>query len=428
LAAYIGLLGCGTVGGGVVELLERRKDKIFRLTGETPELKRILVRDMNKPRNEAVRREWLTTSPEAILQDPDIAIVIETIGGIEPAREYILAALQTGKHVVTANKDLMALHGDEIHRTAASHNVAVLYEAAVGGAIPLVRPLKESLTANEISSIKGIVNGTCNFILSQMTETNREFNDVLQEAQQLGYAEADPSSDIDGLDSARKLVILAALAFHSSVRLEDVDVQGIRSVTAADVAYARELGFVIKLVAEGINHNGTLVLRVCPTLIPKAHPLANVSDANNALYVRGDAAGDLMFYGPGAGSLPTASAVVSDVIEVLRQMRLGFDPSSHPQYLTERRVDANLAPPRRHYIRLQVVDQPGVLARIAGTFADASVSMETVLQKRAENGLAELVIITHEVSPSTMRRVALAVDKLPSVREVCSVFPVDNGT
>jgi homoserine dehydrogenase len=261
-----------------------------------------------------------------------------------------------------------------------------------------------------------------------MTETNREFNDVLQEAQQLGYAEADPSSDIDGLDPARKLVILAALAFHSSVRLEDVDVQGIRSVTAADVAYARELGFVIKLVAEGINHNGTLVLRVCPTLIPKAHPLANVSDANNALYVRGDAAGDLMFYGPGAGSLPTASAVVSDVIEVLRQMRLGFDPSSHPQYLTERRVDANLAPPRRHYIRLQVVDQPGVLARIAGTFADASVSMETVLQKRAENGLAELVIITHEVSPSTMRRVALAVDKLPSVREVCSVFPVDNGT
>ncbi|GMA51488.1 homoserine dehydrogenase [Alicyclobacillus contaminans] len=356
---YIGLLGCGTVGGGVVELIHRRQAKIADLTGYRPVIEKILVRDVNKPRNVELNPDWLTASAAEILEDPKISVVVETIGGIEPARAYILEALRRGKHVVTANKDLMALHGAEIYAAAEASGVHVLYEAAVGGAIPLIRPLKECLTGNEITSLKGIVNGTSNFILSKMTDTGADFSEVLAEAQALGYAEADPSADVDGLDAARKLTILASLAFNTDVRLADVEVQGIRNITAADVQYARELGAVIKLIAEGLDLEGKLVLRVQPSLIPKHHPLAHVSGANNALYVRGDAAGDLMFYGRGAGSLPTASAVMGDIIEILRNLQMGARPSAPHMCLTHKPVHPNEAPPQRHYVRLHATDQPG---------------------------------------------------------------------
>lgn len=421
---YIGLLGCGTVGAGVAELLQRRMGKISDLTGLRPVVKRILVRDLYKPRSLPLESGVLTTVPDEILRDKEISLVIETIGGIEPAKSHILAALKAGKHVVTANKDLMALYGPELQEVAEQYGVTVMYEAAVGGAIPLVRPLKECLTANEITDIKGIVNGTTNYILTKMTRTGSDFETELREAQSLGYAEQDPSSDIDGLDAARKLVILAALAFHANVRLDEVRVQGIRTVTATDVEYAHELGSVIKLIAEGTDRGGCLVLQVRPTLVPKDHPLAHVSFVNNALYVRGDAAGDLMFYGRGAGSLPTASAVVGDVLEVLRLLRYGASQSERTFLMPHKQVDVSKAPPSRYYFRLTVVDQPGVFAQIAGIFGDAGVSMETVLQKRLREDTAEIVIVTHEVSFVQMNCVIDQLNFLTHVHEVCNIMPV----
>ncbi|CAM3847500.1 homoserine dehydrogenase [Alicyclobacillus pomorum] len=422
---YIGLLGCGTVGSGVVELLHRRQGKIADLTGIRPVIKRILVRDVTKPRDVPLDPSWLTASAQDVLADPDVSVIVETIGGIEPAREYILAALRAGKHVVTANKDLMALHGPDIYAAAEEAGVHVMYEAAVGGAIPLIRPLKECLAGNDITDVKGIVNGTSNYILSKMTETGADFDDVLREAQALGYAEADPSSDVDGLDAARKLVILASLAFNTNVRLSDVIVRGIRSVSATDVEYARELGAVIKLIAQGMDRDGKLVLRVHPTLIPKEHPLAHVSDANNALYVRGDAAGDLMFYGRGAGSLPTASAVVGDIIEILRNVKSGVRCPVPHVCLSQKPVEQNQAPPQRHYVRLFAVDRPGVFAEIAGIFGEACVSMETVLQKPIESGRAEIVIVTHHVSSASLQQVLDALAASEHVQTICCVLPVE---
>lgn len=420
----IGLLGCGTVGAGVVDLMRRRAAKIADMTGMRPVITTILVRDLHKPRDVAFEHERLTVDPTDILENPDISIVIETVGGIEPAKTFILKALRAGKHVITANKDLIALHGVEILDAAEKARADVLYEAAVGGAIPLIRPLKECLTANTITDLKGIINGTTNYILTKMTDTGADFDEVLKEAQDLGYAESDPSSDVDGLDAARKLSILASIAFHARVSLNDVQATGIRHISAADVAYAADLGAVIKLLAVGRDREGSLSLKVQPTLVPKDHPLAHVNDAYNALFIHGDAAGDLMFFGRGAGSLPTASAVVGDAIEVLRNMNMGVSGRVGRMTVAGKRVNHEQAEPSRHYIRLSVDDRPGVFARIAGIFGDYEVSMETVLQKRAQGGGAEIVIVTHEVSPANLDRALIALKTLPSVHAVYTVMPV----
>ena len=421
----IGLLGCGTVGAGVVELVGRRAEKITDLTGSRPVIKKVLVRDVNKPRSVELAPEVLTSRVEDILEDDEIRVVVETMGGIETARDYILRALRKGKHVITANKDLIAVHGAEILDIADEMGVSVLYEAAVGGAIPLIRPLKESLTANNITDLKGIVNGTTNYILSKMTETGADFDEVLREAQDLGYAESDPSSDVDGLDAARKLTILATIAFHAKVRLDEVRVEGIRSITAADVAYAHELGCVIKLLAVGNDKDGVISLHVRPTMVSKQHPLAHVSDAFNALFVRGDAAGDLMFFGRGAGSLPTASAVVGDVIEVFRNIRLGVFDRMSQVCVTSKVVSAYPAQPMKHYLRLSVDDRSGVFAQIAGIFGELEVSMETVLQKRVQNGGAEVVVVTHQVPPVQLEKVLNRLRELDAVRELHCVIPVE---
>ncbi|MCL6627508.1 MAG: homoserine dehydrogenase [Alicyclobacillus shizuokensis] len=367
-----------------------------------------------------------STDLEACLADPYNEIYFDS--QTTALREVsVKKAIAAGKHIVTANKDLIASHGPEIWEAAAKAGVDVYYEAAVGGAIPLIRPLKESLTANDITDLKGILNGTTNYILTRMTETRAEFADALREAQDLGYAEADPSSDVDGLDAARKLAILASIAFHTQVRLEDVEVAGIRSVSARDVQYAQELGAVIKLLATATDRGGQLALRVRPTLVPRDHPLASVSDSYNALFVRGDASGDLMFFGRGAGSLPTASAVVGDLIEVLRNLRLGVVQMAPQVCLLHKRVDAASMEPARHYLRLLVDDQPGVFAQIAGLFGEGGVSMESVLQKRVHNSCAEIVIVTHRTSPRRLREVLSALRQLASVREICSVMPVEPG-
>lgn len=421
----IGLLGCGTVGAGVVELVRRRSDKIADLTGSRPILKKVLVRDLAKPRTVELDPEVLTSNVEDILNDQDIKVVVETMGGIEVARGYIIQALKAGKHVITANKDLIAVHGTEILDIADEMGVSVFYEAAVGGAIPLIRPLKESLTANTITDLKGIVNGTTNYILSKMTETGADFDEVLREAQELGYAESNPSSDVDGLDAARKLTILATIAFHAKVRLDEVRVEGIRSITAADVAYAHELGCVIKLLAVGSDRDGLISLRVCPTMVSKQHPLAHVSDAFNALFVRGDAAGDLMFFGRGAGSLPTASAVVGDLIEVFRNMRLGVFDRVSQVCVQSKSVTEHATQPMKHYMRLSVDDRSGVFAQIAGIFGDCEVSMETVLQKRVQDGGAEVVVVTHQVAPVQLEQVLHRLQELETVRVLHCVIPVE---
>jgi homoserine dehydrogenase len=420
----IGLLGCGTVGEGVVELTRRRTDKILGMTGLKPIIRSILVRDLAKPRGVSFQGERLTTNVNEILNDQEIQVVVETIGGIEPARTIILQAIRSGKHVVTANKDLIALHGAEILSTAEEFHVNVLYEAAVGGAIPLVGPLKDNLTANEVTDLKGIINGTTNFILTKMTDTGADFDDALKEAQELGFAESDPSSDIDGLDAARKLVILASIGFHARVQLSQVKVKGIRSISARDVSYASELGSVIKLLAVGSDRDGTISLRVTPTLIPKAHPLAHVSGSYNALFVRGDAAGDLMFSGRGAGSLPTASAVVGDIIGLLRNIKLGASARAG-RLLMDKKIAEQSTDSLQHYLRITVADEPGVFARIAALFADADVSMETVLQKRVSNKLAEIVVVTHEIPVHHAESLALRLQELSHVQQVHTLMPVE---
>ncbi|WDL95562.1 homoserine dehydrogenase [Alicyclobacillus sp. ALC3] len=421
----MGLLGCGTVGAGVVELTRRRAERIEEMTGTRPVIKKILVRDTTKPRGVRLHGEVLTDRPEDVLDDPTVGLVIETIGGIEPARSFILRAIAAGKHVVTANKDLMALHGEEILDAAESAHVEVFYEAAVGGAIPLIRPLKGCLTSNEITDLKGIINGTTNYIVSKMTETGADFEAVLAEAQALGYAESDPTSDVDGLDAARKLTILASIAFHTRVNLADVSVRGIRSITAADVAYAKELNCVIKLLAVGRERDGVLQLEVRPSLVPLAHPLAAVSDAFNALFVRGDAAGDLMFFGRGAGCMPTASAVVGDVIEVLQNMRMGISETVGATRLPRKVVATNQGPEGRYYIRLTAKDRPGVFAQVAGVFGDAGVSMESVLQRRLADQDAQIVVVTHSVRQAELTAAADRLALLEAVAAVDNVLPVE---
>lgn len=420
----IGLLGCGTVGQGVVQLTDLRAHLIQELTGLRPVIRKVLVRDIDKPRAVSASTFSYTTNAQDIIGDNEIQIVIEVIGGVETARELIIQSLQSGKHVVTANKDLMALHGPEILEIAQENNVEILYEASVGGAIPLIKPLKDSLSANEITELKGIINGTTNYILTQMTATGADFAAALREAQDLGYAEANPTSDVAGLDAARKLTILASLAFYTKVRLDEVAVQGIESITAADVKFAAELGTVIKLLAVGTDKDGALSLAVRPTLIPRQHPLAQVSNSFNALYVKGDAAGELMFYGRGAGSLPTASAVMGDVIALMRDIRMGVSGRTAQMYMPHKRVDASTATPLRHYIRLTVTDQPGVFAEIAAGFAAANISMETVVQ-RQQKDVADIVIVTHPVSPAQLQGALSQLQQLPSVKQIHNVLPVE---
>jgi homoserine dehydrogenase len=423
----IGLLGCGTVGGGVVELIRMRADKIAAMTGFHPVITDVLVRDLDKKRNVEFLNERLTHQAKDILDNDEIKVVIETMGGIEPAKTMILAALRAGKHVITANKDLIALHGAEIMEVAEQEKLDFLYEAAVGGAIPLIRPLKESLTANEITDLKGIINGTTNYILTKMTESGANYEDVLREAQDLGYAESDPSGDVDGLDAARKLTILASIAFGAKVSLDDVEVHGIRTITAADVAYAHELGTVIKLLAVGKDNGTSLSLQVRPTLVPKTHPLAQVNDAFNALFVHGDAAGDLMFFGRGAGSLPTASAMVGDVIETLRNMSMAIPSRFRTGPVTSKPVKKGLSEPFRYYLRIHAKDKPGVFAHLASIFASTEISMETVLQKRAHANQAEIVIVTHETTSSSMEATINQLNELSDLLEIKNVMLMEKG-
>ena len=432
----IGLLGLGTVGTGTAKILlspEGRHPLIKEL-----DIYRVGVRDISKLRDINISPDILTTDLEAIATDPDIDIVVELIGGLEPARSLILKAIDHGKHIVTANKAVISRYGPEIFAAANEKGVYVMLEAAVGGGIPVIQPLKESLGVNHIHSVIGIVNGTTNYILTRMQTEGVDFADVLADAQKLGYAEADPTADVEGLDAKDKIAILASLAFAGLIKLEDIYCEGITQVTAADIAYAEKLDFVIKLLAiakrDSNNTNSTtdqLQLRVHPTLVPKTHPLASINDVYNAILVEGDPIGQVMFFGPGAGSGPTASAVVSDIMSIAAILQTETEPIPHPLLSCTHQHYCEIAPMTelvtRFYARFLTKDHPGVIGKLGTCFGEHHVSLESVVQTGIHDQFAEIVVVTHDVREGNFREALEkihsldVIDSIPSVLRVLSL-------
>ena len=415
----LGILGLGTVGSGVVSILQQNAEDIQTRTQTEIQIKRILVRNPELPR-EVTGDFLLTDRSEDILKDPEIDIVVEVIGGIEPARSYILEALRQGKHVVTANKDLLALHGQELLEAANEAGKELYFEASVAGGIPIVAALKHALAANRITALIGIINGTTNYILTAMAEQGRDYFEVLAEAQSLGYAEADPSADVDGIDAARKLAILSSLAFNSRVTIKDVFVEGISKITREDLAYAAELGCTIKLLAIAKHQDEGIEVRVHPAILPLTHPLASIGGVFNAIYVIGDAVGETMFYGRGAGSLPTGSAVVSDIIRVIRNFETSPAAVSNCTCYRELGIKASSEFFTAFYIRLLVKDEPRVLATLALLFAEANISFASIIQKPRGQHQAEIVLVTHPCREGALQ------EALESVRAYSKVLSIHN--
>ena len=419
----IALLGMGTVGGGVYKIIENQKDEMPFKIGAKLEVAKVLVRNKAKYAD-AVPAEKLTDQFEDVINDDSIDIVVEVMGGIEPARTYITEALKKGKHVVTANKDLMAMHGHELLDIAAANQCDLLFEAAVAGGIPIIRPLKQCLAGNNITEIMGIINGTTNFILTKMKEEGMDFKEALQLATDLGYAEADPTADIEGYDAGRKIAIMASIAFHTPVTFNDVFTEGITKITAKDMRYAKELGCTIKLLGIAKNTENGIEVKVHPTLIPEHHPLAAVNDAFNAVFVHGDAVDDTMFYGRGAGALPTGSAVVGDIMDVARNMlfrcngRIGC--SCYKELPIKKIGDTKSS----YYIRMNLEDRAGTLASMASVFASNSVSISILLQKATIGDTAEIVIVTHEVEEKRFRDAMTVLSSMSMVKEICSIIRV----
>ena len=417
----VGMLGCGVVGSEIARLLALNADDLAARSGAKLELVKVAVRDLNRKN---IAKELLTTDLMSVVNDPNIDLIIEVIGGIEPARALILAALESGKSVVTANKALLAKHGGELFAAADKFGADLYYEAAVAGAIPILRPLRESLVGDHIQKIMGIVNGTTNFILTKMDESGSTFGDALAEAQALGFAEADPTADVEGFDAAAKAAILSSLAFHSRVTGDDVYREGITKITSIDVDVARSLDLVIKLLAIAeLNSDGQISVRVHPTLISRNHPLAAVRESFNAVFVEAEAAGALMFYGRGAGGTPTASAVLGDLVAVARHRISGGLGPRESDY-ADRAIGTIGNTRTRYLIRLEVADRPGVLAAVAQTFAKHDVSIQTVRQTgRGEN--AELIVMTHKATDGALSETVAGLKALDSVKDVASVIRVE---
>jgi homoserine dehydrogenase len=419
----IGLLGCGTVGGGVVTLLTREADDITARTGATLEISRIAVRDPARDRGLPVAPEVFTADPWTVVESDEVDVVVEVMGGLDPADALVRRALALGKPVVTANKELVAAAGPELYEAAHEAGVDLAYEAAVAGAIPIIKPLKESLAGDRVTRVVGILNGTTNYILTRMTEEGAGYEEVLADAQRLGYAEADPTADVGGHDAAAKCAILASLAFDTAVHGEDVFREGIDRVTSTDLRVADRLGYVVKLVGIASEVDDQIGVRVHPVFLPKEHPLASVREAFNAIYVEAEAAGELMFYGRGAGSLPTASAVVGDVIDVSRnllQTARGARESVHRAKPIRPMAEVRT----QYYVLLDVDDQPGVLADVARTFGDHGVSIAQVWQE-GHGDSAQLVLITHRAREGDLQATVDALAVMAGVRSVASVLRVE---
>ncbi|MBM5815562.1 MAG: homoserine dehydrogenase [Cyanobacteria bacterium K_Offshore_surface_m2_239] len=433
MAIGVGLLGLGTVGAGVAAILaspEGRHPLVRELA-----LRRVAVRDPARPRPVAVDPALICADPQAVVDDPAVEIVVEVMGGLEPARSLILRAIAAGKPVVTANKAVIARHGEEIAAAAAERGVYVLIEAAVGGGIPIIEPLKQSLGGNRLQRVSGIINGTTNYILSRMADEGADYGAVLADAQRLGYAEADPAADVEGHDAADKIAILASLAFGCPVPRAAIATEGIDRLEARDVTYATQLGYVVKLLAVAERLDGLegaeageglpLDVRVHPTLLPRQHPLAGVHGVNNAILVEGDPVGQVMFFGPGAGAGPTASAVVADILNIAGIRQVGGDGTGLDPLLSAgswRRcslVDGSLSR-HRNYVRLRTRDEAGVIGKIGTAFGAAGVSIQSIVQYEANSGDAEIVVITHDVVEADFRRALAAIDALSEVETVAA--------
>jgi homoserine dehydrogenase len=422
----IGMLGCGNVGVEVARLLTSDSGDFKARAGAELELVKIAVKDMEKARP-GIAKKLLTSDSDSIVNDADIEIIIEVMGGIEPARKLLLTAMKNGKSVITANKALLAKHGAELYDAASANGVDLYYEASVGGAIPILRPLRDSIVGDHVTRIMGIVNGTTNYILTKMDENGSAFADVLKEAQALGYAEADPTADIEGHDAAAKAAILAGLAFHSRVSVDDVFCEGISGITATDISVAKAIDHVIKLLAIAeLTSDNKISVRVHPTLIPRAHPLASVRNAFNAVFVEAESAGELMFYGRGAGGEPTASAILGDLIAVARHKSGGSLGAGESAY-ADLEIAAISSVKTRYLIRLNVADRPGVLATVAQIFASHNVSIQTVRQSgRGED--AELIVMTHGASDAALSATVKELAGHDVVKSVESVIRVEGAT
>jgi homoserine dehydrogenase len=434
----IGLLGLGTVGAGVAKILQNRRQMLEERAGARLVLAAVADTDLTRAREGLDLKSLpLTGDAARVLADPSINVVIELVGGLEPARSFISRALAAGKHVVTANKALLAHHGVELYEEARRAGVALGFEAAVAGGIPLIRAVKDGLVANQVLSLAGIVNGTCNYILSKMTDEGLDFSLVLKEAQAHGYAEADPTLDIEGMDSAHKLQILVALAFRTFVDLKHIHTEGISRVTAQDIDYARELGYRIKLLAiakataPDVPGGAGVEVRVHPTMIPAASPLAAVSGVFNGIFLTGDAVGDLMFYGRGAGQMPTASAVLSDVIEIARRIAHGI-PSLAIELPSVGSAPLPLTPMEaircRYYLRVTAQDRPGVLSKVAGILGENDISIANVIQKgRGVREAVPVVMLTHEARERDMRAALAKIDRLRDVAAATTMIRVEGS-
>lgn len=417
------VLGAGTVGSGVYKLAKLMEEDIFHKTGARLVIKKMLVKNINKER-EGIPSDILTDDWKSIIEDGDIDIIVELMGGIMPAKTYILEALAAGKQVVTANKDLLAEHGEEVMSAADLAGNDLQFEAAVAGAIPIIRPLKQSMAGNHITEVMGIVNGTTNYILTKMTERGMDYTDALAEATRLGYAEADPTADVEGYDAGRKMAIMASIAFNSRVTFDHVYTEGITKITADDIRYAKEFGYVVKLLGLARNVDGEIEVKVHPMLIDENHPLATVRDAFNAVFVHGDAMDDAMFMGRGAGQMPTASAVMGDIIDVMRDIvrdccgRIGC---SCYKKLNVKKIDETKS---KFFLRINAHDRPGVLANIASVLGNNDVSIAQVVQKRRSGGVAELVIITDEVEEKHFNDAMAVFKGMSVVQEIAGVIRV----
>ncbi|MFW5433632.1 homoserine dehydrogenase [Paenibacillus apiarius] len=422
----VGLLGLGTVGTGVVRIVEGHQDDLSSQVGSPIRIEKVLVKDLQKARNVPIPEEMLTEEAGDIIHNPDIDVVVEVMGGIEPTKQYIMDALEQGKHVVTANKDLMAVHGREIMAKAKEKRCDVFYEASVAGGIPIIRTLMEGFSSDRIKKIMGIVNGTTNFILTKMSQEGAGYEEVLKEAQALGYAESDPTSDVEGLDAARKMAILATLGFHSDVALEDVDVRGISQIKKEDIAFAKRLGYEMKLLGIAERQDDQISVVVQPTMVSTSHPLAAVNGVFNAVYVYGEAVGETMFYGPGAGEMPTATSVVADLVAVIKNMKLGVNGQRALTPYKEKKLKTDDQIAYKNFILLHVEDKAGVLAQITQVFAEYEVSLDSVVQQpNPHNPDAEIIIVTHQASQASMKKVYKHFDNLDVIKSIKSAYRVE---
>lgn len=422
----IGLLGLGTVGISVFKMIQDHQLQLQQQVGCSVEVSKILVRDLTKKRAENISADILTTNPDDLLADETIDIVVEVMGGINTAKEYVAKALENGKHVVTANKDMIAEYGAGLLSLAKANGCDLFYEASVAGGIPIIRTLKDGLVSDKIKKIMGIVNGTTNFILTKMSQDGMSYENALQLAKDLGFAEPDPTSDVEGLDAARKILILAILGFSMKISLSDVYTLGISNVTKDDIEYTKQLGYTLKLIGLTSRENGAVQVSVQPTLLPHNHPLASVNNEFNAVYVYGEAVGETMFYGPGAGGFPTATSIVSDIISVIKNMNLGVNGQSIGKLHYEKHIMSDEQIFSKFFLRIEVRDEIGVFSKIANIFQENQLSFENILQKPCKDCRdAEVIIITHKVSLKHFMDSIKALYKLDEVLGVKSYYRVE---